>query len=125
MSTNAGLDPAALERLAASIESDVESGLYDGAVILVARGGEVGLHRAVGYSDRSSQRATSVDDVFRIFSMTKTFTNALVLKAFDRGLVSPTTKVVDVIPEFAGSDRFRTGAKSRVSIEHLMTHRAA
>ncbi|SMQ74792.1 serine hydrolase domain-containing protein [Agreia sp. VKM Ac-1783] len=125
MSTNAGLDPAALERLAASIESDVESGLYDGAVILVARGGEVGLHRAVGYSDRSTQRATSVDDVFRIFSMTKTFTNALVLKAFDRGLVSPTTKVVDVIPEFAGSDRFRTGAKSRVSIEHLMTHRAA
>jgi CubicO group peptidase (beta-lactamase class C family) len=121
----AELDPVALDRITSSMQSDVDSGLYDGGVVLVARAGKVGLHQAVGFSDRATGRIADLDDIFRIFSMTKAFTNALILAAFDRGLVAPTTKVVDVIPEFAGTDRFRAGQKSRVNIEHLMTHRAA
>jgi CubicO group peptidase (beta-lactamase class C family) len=120
-----GLDVAALERLSAAIRADVEAGSYDGAVIAVARGGRVGLHEAIGYAHRESKRPASVDDVFRIFSTTKAFTNVLVLKAIERGLLALDTKVVDVIPEFVGSDRFRFGAKASVSVAHLLTHRAA
>jgi len=118
------LDPRALARITERMEADVAADLYDGGVILVARDGEVGLHEAVGFSERATGRRAARDDVFWIFSTTKQFTNVLVLKAFERGLLSPITKVVDVIPEFRGSDRFRVGAKDRVSVADLMTHRA-
>jgi CubicO group peptidase (beta-lactamase class C family) len=120
-----GLDARALQRLVDAIDNDVATGLYDGAVVAVARGGRIGLHQAVGYAHRESGRVAQLDDVFRIFSTTKGFTNTLVLQAFERGLLAPDTKVVDVIPEFAGKDRFRAGAKASVSVAQLLTHRAA
>lgn len=120
-----GLDEAGLKRLVTSIERDVERGLYDGGVAIVAHRGEIALRQPIGYSHRDTGREAKVDDVFHIFSTTKTFTNALVLKAFDHGLLSPTTKVVDLIPEFAGSNPFARGPKEKVSIQHLFTHRGA
>jgi CubicO group peptidase (beta-lactamase class C family) len=120
-----GLDPAGLARLRAAIEQDVAGERYDGAVVIVARGGEVGLHEAIGFADRAAGRDADLGDVFRIFSMTKAFTNALVLQAVDRGLLALTTRVVDVIPEFRGTDRFRGMHKDRVTIAQLLTHRAA
>ena len=122
--TGSDLDPHALARIVERMEADVAADLYDGGVILIARHGEIGLHQAIGFSDRSTGRTAAVGDVYWIFSTTKQFTNVLVLKAFERGLLSPITKVVDVIPEFRGSDRFRVGAKERVSVADLMTHRA-
>ena len=32
--------------------------------------------------------------------------------------------MVDIIPEFYGSDRFRAGRKDRVNLAHLLTHRS-
>ncbi|MDV8079566.1 serine hydrolase domain-containing protein [Rhodococcus sp. IEGM 1370] len=122
--TPASLDQAALDRLRRSITNDIEAGNYDGAVIAVARHGEIGLHEAIGFADRSSGRTSSLDDVFWIFSMTKAFTNILVLQAIDRGQLDLTTRVVDVIPEFVGRDPFRAAKKDRVNIGHLLTHRA-
>src|SRR6185436_10959009 len=51
--TDLGLDPVRLERLTAAIESDVAAELYDGAVVLVARVGQVALHDAIGLGDRA------------------------------------------------------------------------
>ncbi len=123
--TTNGLDAERLELLTARVERDVEEERYDGAVIIVARHGEIGLHEAIGFAHRESGRAARRDDVFRIFSMTKAFTNALVLNAVDRGLLALTTPVADVVPEFLGTDRFRGMHKPRVTIAHLLTHRAA
>ena len=63
--------------------------------------------------------------MFRIFSMTKAFTNVLVLAAVDRGLLALTTPIADVVPEFLGTDRFRGMHKRSVTVAHLLTHRAA
>ncbi|UZF48403.1 serine hydrolase domain-containing protein [Rhodococcus rhodochrous] len=123
-STTTGFDQDALDRLRAAIADDVDSGRYDGAVIAVARHGEIGLHDAIGYADRENGRAASVDDIFWIFSMTKAFTNILVLQAIDRGQLDLTTRVVDIIPEFVGRDPFRTAKKDRINVGHLLTHRA-
>lgn len=109
----------------AAIEADIEKGLYDGAVIVVARAGHIGLRKAIGFADRSRQRPAKMNDVFRVLSLSKAFTNALVLAAVDSGRLALTTRVIDVIPEFAGSDRFRGKNKDRVTISHLMSHRAA
>jgi len=124
MSFKAGFDARALERVESSLREDVERGLIDGAVIKVARHGEVVLDSAVGYADRHAAVPMREDSVFKVLSLTKAFTTTLVLEAIDLGLLSLTTRVVDVIPEFWGRDLFRSGRKERVNVGHLLTHRA-
>jgi CubicO group peptidase (beta-lactamase class C family) len=57
-----------------------------------------------------------MDSVFSIFSVTKAFTNVLMFRAIERGEISLTTKVKDVIPEFAGHGR------DEINYFHLITH---
>ncbi|MHC4505491.1 MAG: serine hydrolase domain-containing protein, partial [Planctomycetota bacterium] len=111
-----GLDPTRLERVAGVIGADVGAERYDGAVVLVARHGQVALHEAVGFAERASERRARTDDVFHLFSVTKTFTAAAVLRRVDRGEIQLITPVAEVIPEFG------VKGKQRVTIAQLLTH---
>lgn len=113
-----GLDPDRLARLTATIDADVAAERYDGAVVLVARGGQVALHEAVGWADRAARRRAAVDDVFSIFSVTKTLTTAAVLTRVDRGELTLTTPVAEVLPEFGNR------GKHRITVAQLLTHTA-
>jgi len=111
-----GLDPGQLDRAREVIEADIESERYDGAVLLVARHGEIALHEAMGFAERSSGRPASTEDVFHLFSVTKTFTAVAVLRCVDRGQVQLTTPVAEVIPEFG------VKGKQRITIAQLLAH---
>jgi CubicO group peptidase (beta-lactamase class C family) len=84
-------------------------------VVLVARRGEIALHQAVGFAERASGRRARTDDVFCLFSVTKTFTAAAVLARVDRGEIRLTTPVAEVVPEFG------VKGKQRVTVAHLLT----
>jgi CubicO group peptidase (beta-lactamase class C family) len=111
-----GLDPDCLARLKASIEQDTSKGIYDGAVFLVARGGTVAMHEAVGYTDLDNKRVAQKDDAFFIMSITKQLTTTLVLSRIDSGELALTTRIADVIPEFGKK------GKQRINVKHLLTH---
>nr|WP_319249120.1 serine hydrolase domain-containing protein [uncultured Celeribacter sp.] len=119
-----GFDAEALARFEAAIQADVDAGLYDGAVVKIARHGELAVDTAIGFADRAAGRAMAENDVFKVYSLTKAFTNALVLQAIDHGKIALTTRVVDVIPEFFGRDKFRSAKKDQINVGHLLTHRA-
>ena len=111
-----GLDPKRLARLNAAIDADVAHERYDGAAVLVARRGVVALHEAIGFADRAAGRRARVDDVFHLFSITKTLTAVAVLSRIERGQLALTTPVADVIPEFGNR------GKQRITVFHLLTH---
>jgi CubicO group peptidase (beta-lactamase class C family) len=111
-----GIDRERLGRVTQAVEADVASERYDGAVLLVARAGQLALEEAVGYADRASERPASLDDVFCLFSVTKTMTAAAVLSRVDRGEIALTTPVADVLPEFG------VKGKQRVTVGQLLTH---
>jgi CubicO group peptidase (beta-lactamase class C family) len=111
-----GLDAARLDQLGAVIQRDIEQQRYDGAVVVVARGGRVALHHAIGFAERQTARPAQTDDVFCLFSVTKALTGAAVLACIDRGDLALTTRVADIIPEFAAK------GKQRVTLAHLLTH---
>lgn len=113
-----GLDPTRLARLTAAIEADVAAERWDGAVVLVARAGRPVLHAALGWSNRAARRPAAVDDVFSVFSVTKTLTTAAVLVRVDRGELALTTPVAELIPEFG------TRGKQRITVAQLLTHTA-
>jgi len=105
-----------LARLREVIATDVESGLYWGASVKIARGGELAFDEAIGFADGERRQPLSTDSVFSIFSGTKAFINVLTLRAIERGQFALTTKMVDLIPEFAGAPR------DRATIFHFLTH---
>jgi CubicO group peptidase (beta-lactamase class C family) len=112
----AGLDPVALDRLTAAVRRDIDAGLHLGATILVARGGVVGYHEAIGMADPSSQRPSRLDDLYVLMSATKSITAVAVLGLVERGVLSLDTRVADIIPEYAQR------GKQRVTVYHLLTH---
>ena len=118
------MDQDAIKRLEEHIAAEVKKGLYDGCNIIIGRGGKIGLKACIGSADVKTNRKASADDIFYIFSMTKAFTNVLVLKCLERGKLDFTSRVVDIIPEFVAGDRFRQAKKSKINILHLLTHRA-
>ena len=69
-----GFDAARLDHFVACMQNDIEQEQYDGAVVIVARGGQVVLHQALGFAERASQRVMQEDDVFYLFSVTKALT---------------------------------------------------
>ena len=112
------MDNPRLDLLKAAIEADVQSGHYHGAVIRVGRGGAVDLEAAIGFADERHESRLAPDSVFSLFSLTKAFTNLLVLRAVELGRLALTTRVVDLIPEFKGAPR------DRATLFHLLTHTA-
>ena len=113
-----GMDADRLGLLRAAIEADVARGLYHGAVIRVGRGGRIDLEAAIGTAAGAGTQALAADSAFSIFSLTKAFTNVLVLRAVELGRLALTTRVVDVIPEFQGAPR------DAATLLHLLTHTA-
>lgn len=113
-----GVDAALLSRLPDAIRDDIEAERLDGAVVLVARRGEVVLHEAIGSADRATGRPMTTDAVFFTQSIVKHLTNAAVLQRVDRGDIAFTTPVADVIPEYAAK------GKGRTTIADVMLHRA-
>jgi len=118
MGSSRGFDGARLEHLTKVIKSDIAAGLYHGAVVKIARGGEVALETALGAADAAQSKPLQLDSVFSIFSITKAFTNVLTLRAIELGQFALTTRISDVIPEFSGHGR------EKIQIWHLLSHQA-
>ena len=115
--SQSGLDADRLQHLKRTIEEDIAAGRYLGAAFAVARHGRLGIIDAVGTKRQDDPTPVSTDSVFSLFSMTKAFTNILVLRAVELGRFALTTRVSEIIPEFSGKPR------ENIRIDHLLTHR--
>jgi CubicO group peptidase (beta-lactamase class C family) len=105
-----------LKHLKAVIQDDIARDRYNGAVLIVARGGEIAFQEAIGSHDQAQTRALAMDSVFSIFSVTKAVTNVLAFRAIELGQFALTSKICDIIPEFF------TPARSPITIFDLLTH---
>ncbi len=112
------MNQALLGQLPDIIRSEIKAGLYHGAVVKVSRGGEVVFDEVIGAADGAQTQPLVKDSVFSIFSVTKAFTNLLVMQAIERGQFRLTTPISELVPEFKGHGR------EKVLIWHLLSHQA-
>lgn len=94
-------------------------GLVYGVVI----DGEPVVIKSFGVRDRKSKDAVTADTVFRIASMTKSFTALAILKLRDEGRLSLEDPVSKWIPEFKTMP-YPTRDTAPIRIRQLMTHTA-
>ena len=68
-----------------------------------------------GYADVENGRPMTMDTVFAVFSMTKTFTGCAIMVAVDRGILHLDDRVSKYLPEFAD-------VKNPITIRDCMSH---
>ena len=85
--------------------------------------GDLAYVKGFGVRDRTSQAPVTPDTVFRIASMTKSFTALSILKLRDAGKLSLEDPVAKWIPEFARF-QYPTRDTAPIRIRQLMSHGA-
>jgi CubicO group peptidase (beta-lactamase class C family) len=103
------IDPAGVEALVARSRRDVDNGVLPSCQLALAVDGELVVDETFGAA-RDARYVT--------FSVTKAFSASVAWLLIGDGTISDTTRVADVIPEFAAN------GKQAVTIEHLLTHTA-
>ena len=101
-------------RAEALVTATHEAGLFDG-VVLVARGDRVLYEGAVGLADRTWGAEHTMDTRFRIASVTKQFTAALVLQLVEEGRVALDAPITDYLD-------YPVDPGDRITVHHLLTH---
>ena len=113
-------DPVIAARVDATLDAAVHEHRVVGAVVLVARDGQLVYHRAVGLADRERGTAMREDGVFRLASMTKALVAVTALTLVDRGVISLDDPVTRYLPEFA--PKLADGSAPPITIRELLTH---
>jgi CubicO group peptidase (beta-lactamase class C family) len=97
----AGLSPARLATLDRFVQSRyIDSGKLPGALILIARRGEVAHLSTLGLCDVERKKPVREDTIFRLYSMTKPLTSVAFMMLIEQGLVALDDPVHSVIPEW-------------------------
>ncbi len=92
-----------------------QNGLFSGAV-LVAEGGEVLFEGAFGHANREWMVPNTVDTRFRIASISKPFTMALVFQLHEEGILDLKGTIKDYLPDYTGP------GGDRITVEQLLVH---
>ncbi len=96
-----GLSSARLETLDRFIQSRyIDTGKIPGALIVIARRGEVAHFSALGMADIERKKPVREDTIFRLYSMTKPLTSVAFMMLVEQGLVALDEPVHQVIPEW-------------------------
>src|SRR5262245_64365257 len=83
--------------------------------------GELAHVGTAGFRDLAAKAPVEADTVFRIASMTKSFTAMSILKLRDEGKLSLDDPAERYVPELRDL-RYPTGDSPKVTIRHLLSH---
>jgi CubicO group peptidase (beta-lactamase class C family) len=118
----------AIDRASATpaIDAAIDRALSDhrivGAVILVARDGQVVYRRAVGLADRERTIPMREQAVFRLASLTKPLVTATALRMVELGRLALTDPVTRYLSDFRPA--LPGGEVPTITLRHLLTHTA-
>lgn len=131
--TQVGFSAYRLGRIDEHFRAYVDDGRLPGYSIAVARGGHLAHVSTYGHRDVETQLPTTLDTVYRLYSMTKPVTSVALLMLVEEGRLRLTDLVSDYIPSFAQTRVWRTGTVLKpitdpvtepMRIWHLLTHTA-
>ena len=104
------------------IDSAIARRKIVGAVVLVARNGEVVYRRIAGLADREAGKPMTEDAIFRLASVTKPIVAATALAMIERGRLGLDDAVASHLPYF--TPKLADGRQPTITIRQLLTHTA-
>ena len=95
-----GLSSARLGRLDVAMQKAVDSGELPGAVVFIARDGQLVYAKSFGWQDRQKKIPLSNESIFRLYSMTKPVVSVAAMMLVEEGKLGLQEPVSKYIPEF-------------------------
>lgn len=97
--SKSGISSSRLDRLNQVIASHIADGLIPGAVMLLARHGEIVHQQALGRQTPDDATPMRMDSIFRIFSMTKPIVSVVTMMLAEEGRLLLSHPVSQYLPE--------------------------
>jgi Beta-lactamase len=97
-----GFSPERLARIGEVMNGEVAKGTLPGAVVLVARRGQLAYFEAFGFQDKDAGKKMTKDSIFRVYSMTKPFVSVAAMMLMEEGKLELTDPVSKFLPSFKG-----------------------
>lgn len=116
------LHPGADPRIHAVIQQALDGQRLVGAVVLVARDGQLIHGQATGWADRERARPMALDAIFRLASVSKPVISVAALVLVAQGRLALDDDIARWLPEFR--PRLGDGSAPRISVRHLLSHTA-
>jgi CubicO group peptidase (beta-lactamase class C family) len=125
--TSIGLKPEKLEEVRQALQKDIADGKVPGAVMLIARKGQVGFFEAAGKQGPNDETPMTSKTIFRIYSMTKPIVSVAAMALVEDGRLRLEEPLSTYIPFFAASEVHEFGdklspASNPITILDLMRH---
>lgn len=112
--------------LSGCVDAVIETALTEqrvvGAVVLIAKDGELLYSRAAGFSDRDVGQPMVVETLFRLSSVSKVYTSVAVMALIGQGLLTLDAPVTDWLPDFRPLSP--DGRADTITVRHLLSHTA-
>ncbi len=105
------VDGKAIDKVLAD---ELAKGKLAGAVVGVMKDGRIALVKGYGMADLEDGQAVKPDTIFRIGSITKQFTSAMLLMLVERGQLSLSDPISKYFPDFPHADG--------ITVRHLLNH---
>jgi CubicO group peptidase (beta-lactamase class C family) len=126
-----GLSSERLDRIAQTVQKNIDDKRIAGAVTLVSRQGHVAWFKAQGMQDRENNKPMRPDAIFRICSMTKPITSVAVMMLYEQGKFMLEDPISKYMPEFKNpkvlvkpesGPTYTIPAKREITIRDLLRH---
>ena len=121
-----GLSSERLGAIPTAVQDLIEARSISGAVVLVAKDGQIVLHDAQGLRDVEAGLPMQTDTLFRIYSMTKPVTSVAVLMLMEQGRLKLDDPIEAHLPELAELSVYkrarRVPLQRPVTIRDLLRH---
>ena len=95
-----GMSSPRLEKISQAMQAEIDSQRLPGAVVMVARKGQLVYSKAFGSLHNDSATPASTDALFRIYSMTKPMVSVALMMLVEDGKVQLTDPVSKYLPSF-------------------------
>ncbi len=120
-----GMSSEVLAEIGPTMQALIDRAATGGIMTMVAREGEIVHWDAYGWRERDED-PLALDDIFRIYSMTKPVTSVAAMMLVEDGLLSLDDDLGDILPEFAGVKVYGDGAtrapERPISVRDLFLH---
>jgi CubicO group peptidase (beta-lactamase class C family) len=98
-----------------TVKNYIDLDIFSG-IVLVAEKGSIKFHKAYGLANRDSKTPNTLNTLFDIGSMNKTFTSIVVKQLVSEGKLNFEDKLTDYI------NAFKDPNASKITINHLLNH---
>jgi CubicO group peptidase (beta-lactamase class C family) len=128
-----GMITDSLHQIDTLFQHYVDKRWMPGATALIARNGKVIYETAIGFRDLESEISLTIEDIFRLASMSKPVIAMAVMQLLEQGIIQLTDPLSRFIPEFSGPQVLTSfnaadttweerPASREITIHDLLTH---